>query len=181
MESPERKLEKAQDDIGIDPHDYVSAVLAEDTVFVRLLVEWITTTLGFIAFYDVLESCMNCRMEPGGQSDSGRTGRSLFSSGFGMRGGEGPSGAGGGGGGAGSIFNVGESNATVLNAENDKVEITFKYVVGLTKAKKEITRFVQYLKKPDIYKELGAKIRIGVLMHETPVTRIKPLAKASAG
>lgn len=49
---------------------------------------------------------------------------------------------GGFGEGGGGIFNVGKANATVLNAEDKKVDISFKDVAGLDEADGEIMEFV---------------------------------------
>ncbi len=89
------------------------------------------------------------------------------------------SGAGGGAGG-GNIMNVGKSKAKVFDKGSDK-KITFKDVAGLEEAKVEIMEIVDFLKKADKYKELGAKIPKGALLAGPPGTGKTLLAKAVAG
>ncbi len=66
----------------------------------------------------------------------------------------------GGVGPGGQIFNIGRSRATLFDAEN-KVKITFNDVAGLDEAKEEIKEIVDYLKSPDKFTKLGAKIPKG--------------------
>ena len=86
----------------------------------------------------------------------------------------------GGVGPGGQIFNIGRSRATLFDAEN-KVKITFSDVAGLDEAKEEIKEIVDYLKSPDKFKKLGAKIPKGALLIGPPGTGKTLLAKAVAG
>ena len=62
---------------------------------------------------------------------------------------------GAGAGGGGGIMNVGKAKAQVFDKDNSK-RVTFKDVAGLEEAKVEIMEIVDFLKKADKYKELGA-------------------------
>ena len=86
----------------------------------------------------------------------------------------------GAGGGAGGIMNVGKARAQVFDKENSK-KVTFKDVAGLEEAKVEIMEIVDFLKKSEKYKELGAKIPKGALLVGPPGTGKTLLAKAVAG
>ena len=87
-------------------------------------------------------------------------------------------GAGGQGGGM-NPFNVGK----VQNKETDKdkVNVTFKDVAGLYGAKEEVVEIVDFLKNPQKYTALGAKIPKGALLVGPPGTGKTLLAKAVAG
>ena len=85
-----------------------------------------------------------------------------------------------GGGGAGGIMNVGKARAQVFDKDQKK-KVTFKDVAGLEEAKVEIMEIVDFLKKADKYRKLGAKIPKGALLVGPPGTGKTLLAKAVAG
>ncbi len=88
---------------------------------------------------------------------------------------------GGGGGGPGSqIFNIGKSRAK-LYEKGKNTNVTFEDVAGLKEAKEEIEEIVEFLKHPQKYTELGAKIPKGALLVGPPGTGKTLLAKAVAG
>ena len=60
------------------------------------------------------------------------------------------------------------------------IDIRFKDVAGMEEAKKEITEFVEFLKKPEKYHRLGAQIPKGALLTGPPGTGKTMLAKACA-
>lgn len=62
---------------------------------------------------------------------------------------------GGAGGGRGGPFNLSESTAKLMK---DKIDVKFKDVAGCEEAKLEILEFVNFLKNPQQYQNLGAKI-----------------------
>ena len=86
-----------------------------------------------------------------------------------------------GGGAGGNIMNVGKARAQVFDQENAAKRVTFKDVAGLEEAKVEIMEIVDFLRKADKYRELGAKIPKGALLVGPPGTGKTLLAKAVAG
>jgi cell division protease FtsH len=86
----------------------------------------------------------------------------------------------GGGAGGGQIFNIGKSKATLFDKDSN-VNITFNDVAGLEGAKVEIKEIVDFLKSPNKYTALGAKIPKGALLVGPPGTGKTLLAKAVAG
>ncbi len=85
-----------------------------------------------------------------------------------------------GGGPGGQIMGVGRAKAQVFDKEK-QTKVTFKDVAGLEEAKVEIMEIVDFLKKPEKYKELGGKIPKGALLVGPPGTGKTLLAKAVAG
>ena len=61
------------------------------------------------------------------------------------------------------------------------INVKFNDVVGMNKAKQEIVEFIDFLKNPDKYNKLGAKIPRGALLTGPPGTGKTMLAKACAG
>ncbi len=86
----------------------------------------------------------------------------------------------GNGGGNGGVFSVGKAKAQLFDKENS-TNISFKNVAGLEEAKVEIMEIVDFLKRPEKYKELGGKIPKGALLVGPPGTGKTLLAKAVAG
>ena len=56
----------------------------------------------------------------------------------------------------GNLFGFSQSTARVINKED--IKTTFKDVAGCEEAKIEIMEFVNFLKNPQQYRALGAKI-----------------------
>ncbi|KAM5342494.1 hypothetical protein ACJ41O_013460 [Fusarium nematophilum] len=145
VESFERKLEEAQDQLGIPPSERIPVSFeAGGGTLSNLLLAFGPTILfiGLILW----------------------TQRSM----------------GGRGGAAGGMFNFGKSKAKKFNAES-AVKVKFSDVAGLEEAKTEIMEFVSFLKQPEKFEKLGAKIPRGAILAGPPGTGKTLLAKATAG
>ena len=80
----------------------------------------------------------------------------------------------------GGIFGVGKAKAQIFDRDK-KDKVTFKDVAGLYGAKQEVQEIVEFLKNPQKYTEIGAKIPKGALLVGPPGTGKTLLAKAVAG
>lgn len=144
VESFEKKLEEAQDQLGIPASERIPVSYEAGGSTIGNLVLAFGPTLLFIGLILWTQRSMGGR-------------------------------AGGGG-----MFNFGKSKAKKFNAENS-VKVKFADVAGLEEAKTEIMEFVSFLKQPEKFEKLGAKIPRGAILAGPPGTGKTLLAKATAG
>ena len=77
------------------------------------------------------------------------------------------------------IFNIGKSKAKLQ--EPEKQDTRYDDVAGLDNAKKELREVIDFLKEPDRFEEIGAKLPKGILLVGPPGTGKTLLARAVAG
>ena len=152
VETFERNLESAQTDLGMDAARWVP-VLYKSQMEMSNFMSALPTLLilGFL-FWSMRRA-------------SGMMG--------GMGGGR------GGRGGGGMFGGMTQSTAKVINPSD--INVAFKDVAGCEEAKIEIMEFVNFLKNPTQYTDLGAKIPKGAILTGPPGTGKTLLAKATAG
>ncbi len=85
--------------------------------------------------------------------------------------------AGAGGGANAKMMNFGKSHARMTNTSN----VTFKNVAGLQEEKEDLEEMVDFLRNPQKYTSVGARIPKGVILVGPPGTGKTLLAKAVAG
>ena len=78
-----------------------------------------------------------------------------------------------------SAMNFGKSRARLLTPDKDRV--TFDDVAGSDESKEEVSEVVEFLKNPQRFKDIGARIPKGILMVGPPGTGKTLLARAVAG
>lgn len=160
------KLDMAQREMGKDPSQFVPikygpGVDGEQFPIINLLIGSV-----FILMLARLYK------QTHGKGKGGSSGKSGSSKGGGL--------GGMGGGGMNDLMGMSKSGATVYGVEK-KIRTRFKHVAGLGNAKQEVLEFVDFLKAPEKYKKLGAKVPKGALLVGPPGTGKTLLAKAVAG
>jgi len=154
----ERNLETSQMELQLDASQYVPVMYKEEVDRSKVL--GMLPTLVLIGFLLFSLSRMTGGIRPpgmGGKSGGGR------------------------GGGLGASMFGGMSESTAKVVDPSEITVAFKDVAGCEEAKIEIMEFVNFLKNPQQYLDLGAKIPKGAILTGPPGTGKTLLAKATAG
>merc|ERR1719195_982604 len=152
----ERNLETAQMELQLDASQYVPIIYKTEVDSSKIF--GMLPTLMIVGL--VLWSFSRMPGMMGGRPGAGRGGR-------------------GGPMGGGMFGGMSESTAKVVNPS--EIKVAFKDVAGCEEAKIEIMEFVNFLKNPQQYIELGAKIPKGAILNGPPGTGKTLLGKATAG
>lgn len=83
------------------------------------------------------------------------------------------------GGGGGNIFSMSKSKARMFMP--NQIKVNFTSVAGAQEAKEELQDVIDFLKDPDKYKRLGARLTRGILLVGEPGNGKTLLARAVAG
>mmetsp|Transcript_27322 Transcript_27322/g.50369 ORF Transcript_27322/g.50369 Transcript_27322/m.50369 type:complete len:692 (-) Transcript_27322:280-2355(-) len=163
VDSFERKLDETQRDLGIPTSDFVSVKFTDEVSVLSIVLSALPTILLIGATFWFFSRQMKQMGGMGGMGKIGGTGNNKQS------------------GGIGGFFGMGKANITTTDKASKGEKIFFKDVAGCDEAKVEIMEFVDFLKNPQKYRELGAKIPKGALLVGPPGTGKTLLAKATAG
>lgn len=78
-------------------------------------------------------------------------------------------------------FSFGQSKARIIDPNDKSQKVTFKDVAGAKEAKEELVEIVDFLRNPQKFLDIGARIPKGVLLMGAPGTGKTLLARAVAG